>query len=52
MDEVTARHNAKMKKIKAARDKMMETKTEQKGLIVVHTGMGKGKSILNRSSLP
>ena len=44
MDEVTARHNAKMKKIKAARDKMMETKTEQKGLIVVHTGMGKGKS--------
>ena len=42
--EETARHNAKMKKIKAARDKMMETKTEEKGLIVVHTGKGKGKS--------
>ncbi|MEO0378998.1 MAG: cob(I)yrinic acid a,c-diamide adenosyltransferase [Pseudomonadota bacterium] len=44
MDDVTARHNAKMKKIKAARDKMMETKTEEKGLIIVHTGPGKGKS--------
>jgi len=44
MDDVTARHNAKMKKIKAARDKMMETKTEEKGLIMVHTGAGKGKS--------
>ena len=44
MDDVTARHNAKMKKIKAARDKMMETKTEEKGLIMVHTGPGKGKS--------
>jgi cob(I)alamin adenosyltransferase len=39
-----ARHNEKMKKIKAARDKMMETKTEEKGLIMVHTGPGKGKS--------
>ena len=44
MDDITARHNAKMKKIKAARDKMMETKTEEKGLIIVHTGSGKGKS--------
>ena len=43
-DDTTARHNAKMKKIKAARDRMMETKTEEKGLIVVHTGKGKGKS--------
>ena len=39
-----ARHREKMKKIKAARDKMMETKTGEKGLIVVHTGAGKGKS--------
>jgi len=39
-----ARHREKMKKIKAARDKMMETKTDEKGLIVVHTGAGKGKS--------
>ena len=37
-------HNEKMKKIKAARDKIMETKTEEKGLIIVHTGTGKGKS--------
>ena len=44
MDSETERHNAKMKKIKAARDRMMETKTEEKGLIVVHTGKGKGKS--------
>ncbi|MGB0439749.1 MAG: cob(I)yrinic acid a,c-diamide adenosyltransferase [Paracoccaceae bacterium] len=44
MDDISARHNEKMKKIKAARDKMMATKTEEKGLIMVHTGPGKGKS--------
>ena len=44
MDDTAARHNEKMRKIKAARDKMMETKTEEKGLIMVHTGAGKGKS--------
>ena len=38
------RHKAKMAKIKAARDRMMATKTEEKGLIMVHTGPGKGKS--------
>ena len=43
-DEINARHNEKMRKITAARDKMMETKTEKKGLIMVHTGPGKGKS--------
>ena len=37
-------HNKKMQKIKVARDKLMATKTEQKGLIMVHTGPGKGKS--------
>ena len=37
-------HNKKMQKIKAARDKLMATKTEEKGLIMVHTGPGKGKS--------
>ena len=31
-------------KIKEARDKMMDSKTEEKGLIIVHTGAGKGKS--------
>jgi len=44
MDDVTLRHNEKMKRIKAARDEMMKTKTEEKGLIIVHTGTGKGKS--------
>ena len=37
-------HAKKMRKIKAARDKMMENKTEKKGLIIVNTGAGKGKS--------
>ena len=44
MDDATQRHNEKMKRIKAARDRMMQTKTEEKGLIIVHTGAGKGKS--------
>ncbi len=44
MTEENDRHRAKMQKIKAARDKLMATKTEEKGLIVVHTGPGKGKS--------
>lgn len=39
-----ARHAEKMAKKKAARDKIMATKTDEKGLIVVHTGKGKGKS--------
>ena len=39
-----ARHAAKMAKKKAARDKMMEDKTGEKGLVIVHTGPGKGKS--------
>ncbi len=39
-----ARHAAKMAKKKAARDKIMATKTGEKGLIVVHTGKGKGKT--------
>ncbi|MGO6790376.1 cob(I)yrinic acid a,c-diamide adenosyltransferase [Rhizobium ruizarguesonis] len=39
-----ARHAEKMVKKKAARDKIMATKTDGKGLIIVHTGKGKGKS--------
>ena len=39
-----ARHAAKMAKKKAARDKIMATKTDRKGLLIVHTGKGKGKS--------
>ena len=38
------RHAMKMAKKKAARDKIMATKTDEKGLIVIHTGKGKGKS--------
>jgi cob(I)alamin adenosyltransferase len=41
---VNERHNEKMAKKKAARDKIMSAKTGEKGLIVVHTGKGKGKS--------
>ncbi|WP_298429953.1 cob(I)yrinic acid a,c-diamide adenosyltransferase [uncultured Jannaschia sp.] len=40
----TARHNQKMAKKKTARDKIMATKTDEKGLVIVHTGKGKGKS--------
>ena len=43
-EELNARHAEKMKKKKAARDKIIATKTREKGLIMVHTGKGKGKS--------
>ena len=43
-DEDLEKHAAKMAKKKAARDKIMEGKTEEKGLVIVHTGKGKGKS--------
>jgi cob(I)alamin adenosyltransferase len=42
--ELDARHAEKMKKKKAARDKILATKTIEKGLLIVHTGTGKGKS--------
>ncbi|MCY3879605.1 MAG: cob(I)yrinic acid a,c-diamide adenosyltransferase [Rhodobacteraceae bacterium] len=44
MNEEFERHKRKMAKKKAARDKIMATKTEAKGLIIIHTGKGKGKS--------
>ena len=37
-------HNKKMVKIKALRNKIMLNKKIKKGLIIVHTGNGKGKS--------
>ena len=43
VDEL-ARHASKMAKKKAARDKIMAGKEGEKGLIIVHTGAGKGKS--------
>ena len=39
-----ARHARKMAKKKAARDKIMAGKASDKGLLIVHTGPGKGKS--------
>jgi cob(I)alamin adenosyltransferase len=44
MTDEEDRHRARMTAIKAARDRMMEGKTGEKGLIIVHTGPGKGKS--------
>lgn len=44
MTDQTDRHAEKMAKKKAARDKIMATKTGEKGLVIVHTGKGKGKS--------
>jgi len=38
------RHAQKMAKKKAARDRMMAGKTGEKGLVMVHTGPGKGKT--------
>jgi len=43
-DAVNARANEKSRKRKAARDRMLATKTIEKGLLIVHTGKGKGKS--------
>lgn len=39
-----AEHTAKMKKIQAAQAKKVAKKTVEKGLIIVHTGPGKGKT--------
>ena len=38
------RHTEKMKKKQAAHDKIMASKTAEKGLLIVHTGKGKGKT--------
>lgn len=43
-EEFIARANEKARKKKAARDKILATKTIEKGLLIVHTGPGKGKS--------
>jgi cob(I)alamin adenosyltransferase len=42
--DLDQRHAEKMAKKKAARDKILATKTEERGLLIVHTGKGKGKS--------
>ena len=43
-DDVNRRANEKAAKRKAARERMLATKTIEKGLLIVHTGKGKGKS--------
>jgi len=43
-EELNRRHAEKMAKRKAARAKMLASKTEERGLVIVHTGTGKGKS--------
>jgi len=42
--ELNRRANEKARKRKLARDRILATKTLEKGLLVVHTGKGKGKS--------
>lgn len=43
-DENDSRHREKMAKRKAAQDAEVASKTIEKGLLIVHTGRGKGKS--------
>ena len=42
--ERDSHHADRMAKRKVARDRMLATKTQEKGLLMVHTGKGKGKS--------
>jgi cob(I)alamin adenosyltransferase len=42
--DVDAHHSEKMRKIQAAREKIMAAKTIERGLVIVHTGKGKGKT--------
>ena len=43
-DSEAERHRAKMAKRKAVQDAEVAEKTQEKGLLIVHTGSGKGKS--------
>jgi cob(I)alamin adenosyltransferase len=43
-EEIDREHNEKAARRKAAKAKILATKTEERGLIIVHTGTGKGKS--------
>lgn len=42
--ELNERHRDRMARRQAARRKILATKTEERGLVIVHTGAGKGKS--------
>jgi cob(I)alamin adenosyltransferase len=39
-----SRHNERMKRVQAARERMQARRTLERGLLIVHTGNGKGKS--------
>ena len=43
-EQANKRHAEKMLKKKQARDKMLANKTIEKGLFIIHTGKGKGKT--------
>lgn len=43
-NEINAKHAEAMKVLKAEREELMRSKTEERGLLLVHTGDGKGKS--------
>jgi cob(I)alamin adenosyltransferase len=44
MSDESTEHNEKMRALKAEQDALIRTKQTRKGLILVHTGDGKGKS--------
>ena len=43
-DEINRLHREKMERRQAARRRVLATKTEERGLLIVHTGSGKGKT--------
>ena len=43
-EEINKRANEKRRKHKVAKDKLIATKTKEGGLLLVHTGKGKGKT--------
>src|SRR5256714_3653592 len=43
-DEITRQHREKMQRGQAARKRGLATKAEERGLLIVHAGAGKGKS--------
>ncbi len=42
-EEINRRHNEKMARRKAVRERMLASKTEERGLLIVHTGEGQGQ---------
>ncbi len=44
MPDIDRLHREKKARIKAAKDRIYGSKTREKGLVIVHTGTGKGKS--------